>query len=199
MGALRRFNVPDLVKQHRLRAYVETGAGHGDSLFHAAALVPEFEELWACEIEPILAVTALGRLAADQRVRVLRSDSARFLGAVMPGMPPALIYLDAHFPGGADYGLQEDYPGPQARDHLRLPLATELEMIWAKRRAGKDVIIIDDLRLYETGDWKSGPLPEGIADPQPNGADWIRRMFADTHLSRTLTEDEGYLVLAPRG
>ena len=61
------------------------------------------------------------------------------------------------------------------------------------------MILIDDLRIYETGDWEDGPLPEGTpGDPKPGGADWMRAMFADTHQAITIPRDQGYLVLTPR-
>jgi hypothetical protein len=194
MGTLQRFDLSKIVPRHGLRAYVETGCGQGDSLMHAARC-PEFEALLACEIEPVIAIAAIARLAADRRVMVSRSNSAWFLRALPASLPPALIFLDAHFPG-ADYGLgaHEDRAAPEA---LRLPLREELEILRA-RRNGRDVIIVDDLRLYESGDWEQGPCPEGIADPRPNGADWMRALFADTHNAKTLAADTGYLILAPK-
>ena len=66
--------------------------------------------------------------------------------------------------------------------------------------AGLDVILIDDLRIYETGEWEDGPLPEGTpGEPTENGADWIRYLFSETHNAYTIVRDQGYLLLLPKG
>ena len=69
-----------------------------------------------------------------------------------------------------------------------------------QHRQGRDVILIDDLRIYETGDYEAGPLPEDApGQPTEGGADWIRALFADTHEARTILRDQGYLLLLPKG
>jgi hypothetical protein len=109
--------------------------------------------------------------------------------------PPALFWLDAHYPG-AGFGLA-NYDA-DIDESERLPLRRELLMI-ANYRNGRDVILIDDLRIYESGKYEDGPLPpDAPGHPVENGADWIRDMFAETHKSITIERDQGYLLLVPR-
>jgi hypothetical protein len=191
MGLLRRFDLGPLIERHGLTVFVETGTGGGDSLDWAASF--SFSALYSCEIEPILAVGAIARFAAEPRAVIVRSHSRTFL-EMAAHLPPALIWLDAHFPG-ADFGLR-DYQASGIPDEVRLPLRIELEIL--ARRPGRDVILIDDLRLIESGDYESGPLPPEFPQPEPNGADWIRRMFSGTHEARSVQKDTGYLLLKPK-
>jgi hypothetical protein len=194
MGLLRRFDLAPLIERHRLEVFVETGTGGGDSLDWACQF--GFAQLLSCEIEPILAVGAIARFAGEPRAVIVRADSASFLRMVMrPELPPALVWLDAHFPG-ADFGLR-DYQAGGIPEEIRQPLARELEILAA--RPGRDVILIDDLRLIEAGDYEAGPLPEGFAQPAARGADWIRQRFAATHEARVSLRDTGYLMLLPKG
>ena len=137
------------------------------------------------------------RFNEDSRVMIVRADSGLFMQmASNLDLPPALFWLDAHYPG-AGFGLK-DY-GDAMPETIRLPLGRELEQI-RRNRAGLDVIIIDDLRIYETGDWEDGPLPEGTpGEPAENGADWIRYLFSETHTAHTIIRDQGYLLLLPKG
>lgn len=194
MGLLRRFDLAPLIERHALKVFVETGTGGGDSLDWAAGF--GFDALFSCEIEPILAVGAIARFAAEPRAVIVRADSAAFLRMVMrPELPPAMVWLDAHFPG-ADFGLR-GYQDGAIPEEIRQPLRQELEILAC--RPGRDVILIDDLRLIEAGDYEAGPLPEGFPPAPEGGAAWIRQMFAATHEARSSGKDTGYLMLTPRG
>ena len=194
MGSLFRFQLQPMIEAYGLKTFVETGTGRGDSLAWAANS-QSFELLLSCEIEPLLAAGAIARFNEDQRVSIARMDSRCFVSLfARSNLPPALIWLDAHYPG-AGFGLGEyDAEMPEER---RLPLRRELEEI-AAHRPGTDVVIIDDLRIYETGDYEDGPLPDDApGNPQPGGADWVRTMFPGHHAS-VVPRDQGYLVLRPK-
>jgi hypothetical protein len=196
MGSLQRFKLDDFVVKYGLETFIETGTARGDSLAWAAQC-PQFKRLLSCEIEPLLAAGAICRFNDDPRVEIVRMESGRFISLIAWGQEePALYWLDAHYPG-AGFGLAEYDAG--LPDWQALPLARELLQI-AHGGLGGDVIIIDDLRIYETGDYTDGPLPEGTpGTPTENGADWIRELFAATHTANKLLHDQGYLVLIPKG
>lgn len=196
MGSLMRFKLDEFIERNHLQTFVETGTARGDSLAYAAER-PEFQHLLSCDIEPLLAAGACCRFSDDPRVTIIRSDSALFMQMVSKlDLPPALFWLDAHYPG-ADCGLRS-YEQADIPETVRLPLGRELEQI-RKYRSGRDVILIDDLRIYELGEWEDGNLPEGHPGaPTENGADWMRYMFADTHTAHTITRDTGYMLLLPR-
>jgi len=197
MGSLQRFKIHDFVEKYGLEIFVETGTARGDSLAWAAQC-PQFSRLLSCEIEPLLAAGAICRFNDDPRVEVYRTESGNFVGmAAAARLPPTLWWLDAHYPG-AGFGLKE-YDDASVPAAAALPLERELRNLIGQRRWG-DVIIIDDLRIYELGDYEDGPLPPGTpGQPTENGADWIRAMFADTHLANKLLHDQGYLILIPKG
>ncbi len=195
MGSLLRFRLDEFINNFALQTFVETGTARGDSLAYAAER-PEFLHLLSCEIEPLLAAGACCRFNEDPRVLIQRGDSGLFMQMVANSeLPPAFFWLDAHYPG-AGFGLKgyED----AMPETIRLPLGRELEHI-RKHRAGRDVILIDDLRIYELGDYEAGPLPDDTpGQPTANGADWIRAMFAETHTAHTILRDQGYLLLQPK-
>lgn len=195
MGSLMRFKLEEFVTAYQLKTFVETGTARGDSVAYAA-MRPEFEVLLSCEIEPLLAAGAIARFNEDPRIAIVRMASDLFMRLVSTSdLPPGLFWLDAHYPG-AGFGLKAyDADMPES---VRLPLGRELELI-RRYRAGTDVIIIDDLRIYETGQWGDGPLPpDAPGTPADKGADWIRDMFRGTHEAKTLNHDQGYLLLLPR-
>lgn len=196
MGSLMRFKLDDFVEKFGLQAFIETGTARGDSVAYAQGRA-EFASIWSCEIEPLLAAGAVCRFNDDPRVSIFRMESGRFIDLVARAdLPPAFFWLDAHYPG-AGFGLKE-YDDQATPDSERLPLARELAAI-RSRRPGRDVILIDDLRIYEAGDYEDGPLPPGTpGTPTPNGADWIRDMFSATHDAKTVLRDQGYLVLLPK-
>ena len=195
MGSLMRFRLDEFIEKHHLQTFIETGTARGDSLAYASDR-PEFLHLISCEIEPLLAAGACCRFNEDPRVLIVRADSGLFMQmASRLDLPPAFFWLDAHYPG-AGFGLKDyEHAMPET---VRLPLGRELAQI-RQHRQGRDVILIDDLRIYETGDYEAGPLPEDApGQPTEGGADWIRALFADTHEARTILRDQGYLLLLPK-
>lgn len=199
VGSLARHDVGSLMRRHGCVGFVETGTGAGDGL--AAASLHPFAWLRSCEKVPALADRARERFAADSRVAVLCMNSLGFLSLVLDAKrrcdEPILFWLDAHFPG-ADYGLAAY--GDEANESVRLPLWSELEAIRLMRPGARDVVLIDDLRVYEEGPFGAGPLPADVrpACPVSRSAGFVDDMFSRTHLVRRDYSDEGYLLLTPR-
>ena len=99
MGSLMRFRLDEFIEKNNLQTFIETGTARGDSLAYAAAR-PEFLHLMSCEIEPLLAAGACCRFNEDSRVMIVRADSGLFMQMTSKlDLPPALIWLDAHYPG----------------------------------------------------------------------------------------------------
>jgi hypothetical protein len=194
MGTLLRFKLDEFISTYHLQTFIETGSARGDSIDYAAQRT-EFTRLLSCEIEPLLAIGCISRFHDDPRINIVRMESGLFMRLVTSSdLPPALFWLDAHYPG-AGFGLG-DYDADIDEDS-RLPLRRELELI-ALHRQGEDVILIDDLRIYETGNYEGGPLPlDAPGTPTENGADWMRDLFAKTHSAMKCDRDQGYLILIP--
>jgi hypothetical protein len=201
MGQLRHFGLNQLADRFGLNVFVETGTGTGDSLAYAASCFA-FDTLYSCEIDLTLADRAVSRFALDSRVHVHPLPSTAFLSVLLPALPAetALFWLDAHFPG-ADYGMAP-YADPTISAAVRLPLQDELNLIHRLRpdHAARDVILIDDARIWVDMDFGSGQLPDHLRPlcPANRHIDFITDLFADTHRMRVDISHEGYIVLTPR-
>jgi hypothetical protein len=83
-------------------------------------------------------------------------------------------------------------------DNISLPLEDELSLIRAARPNCQDIIVVDDLRLYEQGPFERGNLEEGFGGipMEMRNIDFVNRIFGD----RVITKDyrhEGYLIITP--
>ena len=198
MGSLAHFDVGGLMARYGLVHFVETGTGRGVSLAHASRF--GFRTLRSCESVPALCRDAQEAFHSDRRVTVYPSNSRDFLDRVCADTPddePVLFWLDAHFPG-ADYGLF-GY-GDEPDEALRLPLPQELEVIKNRRPQGRDVILVDDLRIWTDGPFSSGNLPANVRPwcPKSRSADLFARILGATHTVRFDYADEGYTILTPK-
>lgn len=198
MGALAHFDLPALIAKYGVLHFVETGTGKGEGLAHAVRF--RFSTLRSCDILSVLADSVAVIFRSDHRVMVQAQESASFLHDVcvlIPEDEPILFWLDAHFPG-ADYGMH-DY-GYATDDARRLPLLTELAMIIENRPAGKDVVLVDDLRIWVDGAFGSGNLPATVRPfcPRQRDASFFGRVFGATHDVRFDYAQEGYVVLTPK-
>jgi len=201
VGQLAHFDLTGLADRFGLRSFIETGTGRGDSLAYACRFSPPLTRLHSCEVHPALAAAAVSRFAGNPLVQVHSLRSTAFLDRLLPVLPdrPALFWLDAHFPG-ADYGLApyDDTLDPA----VRLPLRSELDLIHLLRplAASRDVILIDDARIWLDLPFGSGPLPDDIRPLCPAGRDiaFIQDLFNGTHDIHVDLSHEGYVMLTPR-
>ncbi|HEY4374693.1 MAG TPA: hypothetical protein VGN52_22415 [Burkholderiales bacterium] len=194
MGSLHVFVLEDI----RCSVFFETGTGTGASLQYAAGH-PQFRRLYSSEIHPQTAQRAAQFFAADPRITVLNADSTTALAQVLPAIPReerVLFFLDAHYPGE----VEADFRGRKGHAPLEiaLPLEQELRVIQQHRPDSRDVIIVDDLRIYENGPFESGntPAEDENLDPERKNIDFVTRLFPDRELHRDY-RNEGYLLIAP--
>lgn len=186
MGFLHALSVPNLMIEFNLSTFVETGTFRGDGLLHAMAF--PFSWLHSIEANPELWKSAGDRVEAERpdydHYTMWRGDTAEVLAGLLPRLErPALFWLDAHLP--ELYGMT---------DATRLPLLQEVQAIVAEGRHGRDVLIMDDWRLYEPGSC----TVDFYEPPRLEDAQEIRRLLAPTHRLLLDTRDEGYMVARPR-
>jgi hypothetical protein len=134
---------PHLIKQSIIRSYaaeyhfstlIETGTFLGDMV---AATRGSFSRIYSIELDEELHRLASRRFADDERVTILRGDSATVLRDVLSHLDtPALFWLDAHYSGG-----------PTARGSEDSPIIHELELVLTHRIDGHG-ILIDDARCF---------------------------------------------------
>jgi hypothetical protein len=80
-----------------------------------------------------------------------------------------------------------------------MPLKVELELISRVRPSAKDVIIVDDLNLYEDGPFENGVINNNYANIPASVRDlkFITSLFPGKEILRNF-QDEGYLIIRPR-
>ena len=194
MGNLARFDLSRYASTYGLNVLVETGTfrGHGVE----AALSAGFERIISIEIIDQYFNENVERFKDRPNVEILKGHSANVLGQVAGCIEgDVLFWLDAHFPG-ADGGLAGFNAEPD--ESVRCPLEKELEAIRLHRPDRNDVFLIDDLRLYEPGDYQEGSLPADVRPPDKSGIDFAVALFGKTHHFVRLPFDEGYLLILPK-
>lgn len=210
MGVLRDHAVEKLIPLG-YSTFCETGTGRGTALNHARGLAPDgvpFSRLYSCDCDTEQVARLADQYSADPRIRLFPMTSDLYLEALLapPGEGvPAIItpqdkvvwFLDSHFPGfdlhGAAIDAEKDLK-------IRLPLHSELEaLIRHGRHLAGDVVVIDDLRVYERGPFKGGNMDEigyghaaAYDHPLPFGP------WEATHVVRRRYDDTGYVTLIPR-
>ena len=178
----------DLKAKYNLVDFIETGYGEGAGV--KSALEAGFESVTSIEIVSEVAEAAGSEWAEDEngRVTILENNSYDGLSLACQKLRgPILFYLDAYLP--AQWG----YTKPA--DEFNYPLEVELEVISACRPVGEDVILINNLSLYERGcekpvlGWKHSPYQD---------SDFIERLFEETHTILRDKSGVGTVTLTPK-
>ena len=193
MGSLSRFDLSRYREHYGLGAFFETGTCWGDGVQYAVDA--GFERIFSVEIMDEFFDASSERFKDLDHITLIKGESVTALEQTLPDIEDNILFwLDAHFPG-ADGGLK-DYNAP-TDETIRCPLETELEVIQKHRAGREDVFVIDDLRIYEQGPFKSGNLPEYIERPPNASIDFVFRLFSESHHIVRLYDDEGYVLMVP--
>ena len=192
MGKLSSFPLVNYISKG-LTTLVETGTGTGSGVDYARG--HPFDRIISCEIDVAQTEMLTRRYAGDSRVEIRCQKSVDFLTEIVPTLGLSVFFLDAHFPA-ADLG-RASYDNEKDLD-IRLPLERELDILWDNRR-WNDVIIIDDLRIYERGPFEGRNLDEiGYANiARYDAPDFFKRWEA-THEVVKRYDDTGYVVMTPK-
>lgn len=103
-----------------------------------------------------------------------------------------LFWLDAHLPNYYKNNFSNEY---EKNKKLLIPLEDEIRIIVEKKNVTNDVFIIDDLRIYERGNFQCGNWNEAII---AGGIDFIFNMLENTHNIQRLYDDQGYVLCTPK-
>ena len=206
MGLLREHKLTDYINKYNLKYYFETGTGKAECLEYA--LRYPFEEYWTVDIDEDLIEESFNKFKnMSKNINLLIGKSTEILDEYVPQIPkesPTLFYLDAHFPG-ADF--QKCTYEESIREHKKdaFPLEEEVDVILEKRDVSKDVFIIDDLVLYEEGDfeclkvgcvWEYGWLQEEL--DLKTDSKFLYEKFEKTHDFKKDLRSQGYLIITPK-
>ena len=189
MSTISHFDIKSLVELHVLKTFVETGTALGGAILHVSKL---FNEFYSTEIETETFNTAKDILKNIDNIHLYNKDSVSFLEEILPELKTnSLFWLDAHYPGCGKPGVKWDKP---CDVEVVLPLKKELELIKKNRSNFNDVIIIDDLRLYEQ-DVMTHPYKDDIVWKAPPFIDDIMKESYDI---KKIYNDTGYVLITKK-
>jgi len=202
MGSIRTFDIAQIRQKFEIKTFIETGTLWGDGVDYA--LDSGFENVISIEINEILANKAKQKYVNDSRVTIIHGSSCKVLESILSEInEPVLFWLDAHFPG-ADANLDVYKADIDAADNVPL----ELELAIISRRKHKDIIICDDLWLYEDvpqsswGTFNDHCKRYGhnisrqdlVRDGMPGV---FEQLFTNTHNMSRDFNDQGFLIFKP--
>jgi hypothetical protein len=203
MGSIRTFDIKQIQEKRNINTFIETGTLHGDGVDYA--LEVGYKNIISIEINEQLASAAKDKYKNEPRVTIYCGNSPDVLRDILPNIKePVVFWLDAHFPGGdARLAEYKDELDPDKN----VPLEVELSLI--SNRGYDDVIICDDLWIYE--DWQSpgwGTFNEHcrshghnitreelVKDGMP---EVFKQLFINTHEMSRVYSDQGFLVFKPK-
>jgi|TARA_B100001142_G_scaffold230724_1_gene228849 hypothetical protein len=183
-----------MLKNFGIKNFVETGTGDGSSM-DKVLLTEIVDNAYGIELDDELYANLAEAYAGIDYMHLYKGYSEDKMANVMDDIDdePALFWLDAHFPGAdygpAGYGAEEDV-------NKRLPMEAELRVMKEKRDLSKDIIFMDDLRIYvdrgyEAGNWDQRKMYGG------DGYDFVEELIGDTHVLVEHHGDQGYLLAFP--
>ena len=121
-------------RRYQINVFVETGTFIGEIV---KAVSDHFEKIISIELSKELSQRATKKFADARHIQIINGDSAKILAQVLPSVTgKKLFWLDAHYSGGFS-----------AKGTVLTPIQQELCIIF-KYSSGKDVILIDDARLF---------------------------------------------------
>ena len=204
MGTLSSFDVVDYIIGYDLEYYFETGTGVGECI--EFALQYPFKEFYSVDIDEDLIEAARQKFAStNKKLNLFTGTSEDILSEYVPTLPkgsPTMFFLDAHFPG-ADFQKMSYEESIRTYKEIAFPLKEEINIIQSVRDTSKDVIIIDDWRLYEPGNvyednstWQYSWLQDEL-DIITN-SQFIYDAFENTHNFKKDYRNQGYLIITPK-
>lgn len=178
--------VNDLTRNYSLTEFVETGCFQGEALDYAQRL--GYSNLYSCDIDPLRVKECQTRFP---NAVVVHQESVGFLEQVLPRVQgAALFWLDAHYP--ADYGQEETTA-------TKFPIIEEILRIKQyKTDYQQDVIIIDDIRVFDSRDNPFINRSIGEYYMMDLSIRQITDLLSDTHDYQLVQADTGNLIFTPR-
>lgn len=191
MGELFIHNLSD----YNCNVFVETGTGKGRGVDWA--LQYEFDKLYSIEIMVQLYDECVRKYINNTNLTLINDSSVNGLSKVLDEIDKddnILFWLDAHFPG-ADFQLgnyDDDY-----HESVKLPLENEIRIIYEKRKGCKDTFIIDDLQLFEEGDYEL-KWEQDFIDKFRRSNSFLYARYGKTHNFIRNYRHQGFLILEPK-
>lgn len=182
MGNIDKHNIGYYINKFNLDTFVETGTGKGTAIRHVISM---FDSIYSIEIDKELFNSI--NITSD-KLTLINDTSVNGLKKIIPNIKgKCLFWLDAHFPG---VDLGEKPFNPNIEPEINMPLQSELNTIISLRNISNDVFIIDDLKMFEDGNFEHWRYTE-----------WNKidlSIFEETHDIKRDYRQEGYLIITPK-
>jgi hypothetical protein len=194
MGQLRFFDIREIKERYNLDIFIETGTGLGDSLSYVYNF--DFEELYSIELYKEVYDVVYEKFKNKLNIKIINKSSYDGLNDILSKLDKnkrILFWLDAHF-HGSDFGYTTY--GSEKDNKIRIPLEEEIKLISSYRKDCNDYFIIDDLRIYEDGDFQNGNWD----DRKKFGGDGIDFIYDNLKDYNILKDyrNEGYIICIPK-
>jgi len=125
-------------KSFDINCFVETGTYIGDMIW---ALKDDFSQIYSIELDKKLAKQAKERFSKYKHVKIVQGDSSNTLPKILDkNNEPIIFWLDSHYSGGIT-----------SKGKFNTSIRCELKLI-IRRKNLKDIILIDDARLFNGKD-----------------------------------------------
>lgn len=199
MGNLKTFNVGYFKSKVNATAFFETGLGSGSGLLYASMF--GFETLISTDIDKNAILRFKSQYAESlqktNQVFLFEGNSVEVLDKTLPiisNHSSCIFWLDAHFPGessGYSYEHEKDIS-------VRLPLEQEIEIILKHRMPNKDILIIDDLRIYEKRNYEAKSLDDIGLGHLAKYDNKVNELLAQKFEVYKFDLDTGFVVCLPK-
>lgn len=197
-----------VLRDHPLQLFIdrgyhtlaETGTGTGTAIRHAQQF-SGLHHIYSCDIDSAQIELLSREFEDDPRVRLFPFDSESYLRRLL-GEPTPLIaadqpviwFLDSHYPG---FDLHKAAIDAEPDLDVRLPLHRELDLLRHYKR-DHDVVICDDLRIYERGPFTARNMDEiGYGHAAAYDRPLPLVAWEATHKISRDYRDTGYLIMVP--
>jgi len=194
MGNLNHFNLISYIEKYNIKFLIETGTWHGAAVDYG--LTFNFEKIFSIELLKEYYDGCVKKFKNNASVILLNEASPTGLKKILNEnvVGNTIFWLDAHLPNFYDISISSDYTKDK---ELLIPLEEELKIIIDNKNTLNDVFIIDDLRIYETGNFQKGEWSK-VIDSGQGGIDFIFDLLGETHDIQRIYDDEGYILCTPK-
>lgn len=196
MGTLKIFNLEKYITEYNIDTFIETGTYLGDSLDYASKF--NFESLYSIELLDEFYNKCCDRFNKNSKIFLIKNNSVDGLMSIVSKIENknCLFWLDAHLPDFYDKKYGDNYI---ENEKLFVPLEQELLILKQNKNLNNDVLIIDDLRIYENGDFQSGNWNGYLKKNKSNkGIKFIFDILSETHVVKKDYRHEGYIICYPK-
>jgi hypothetical protein len=189
MGLLTKFDLKAYMEEYNAKTFIETGTCFGEGVQYAATF--NFDKIYSIEYMESFYLNCKKKFSYDSRIEIINNKSTDGLIDLFENnnMGNIVFWLDAHYP-------YDDHNSGELE--IRLPLEMELEIIKKYRKSNNDVILIDDLRIYEEGNFSLGNLPQHIDRTGYGNIEFVYKLFSESHTITKDYEHQGYIILIPK-